>query len=142
MIVSAGHGEYLPVETPGVTVKHLWPPEDIDHDVTDDEYREMYELVTGNEADPDVDYSWEVIVEITGGPNAIGDWLTVLCRMLVITPSGDDDTFDYWPSGCRLAAAVAAELADPWPDRIQLAIAAGLAGIDESIRPDVKEKLP
>jgi hypothetical protein len=141
MIVSARHCEYLPPAISGVTITHVWPGADDAMLLDPEEASKAYEATTGLVADDGIDYSWEGIIQIDGTPNDVGDWLTALCRMLVVTPSGDDDTFDYWPSGCLLARAVADELGDPWPARVELAIRTGLGGIDEFIRPEIEERV-
>jgi hypothetical protein len=50
-----------------------------------------------------------------------------LLRQLSNQPSGDDDCFDYWPSGVRLAAELA-----PTPEDLQTLHVHILDVIDES----------
>ena len=58
---------------------------------------------------PDYD-DWEILVEVSGEPANIEAALVWLIETLDTEPHGDDDMFDYWPSGVRYAMALDAAL--------------------------------
>jgi hypothetical protein len=113
LIVSVGHGEYLPLAQEGLTAEVVWDPYEEDNLVhTEVEERALarYREVTGLEPNPDWDVTWQSIQRWKGEPPQIEAALASLMDKLEISPSGDDDTFDYWPSGVRLALMVAEAL--------------------------------
>lgn len=70
---------------------------------------QTWTLYYPDELPPDADLTWEHIVRVTGETDAISSGLDALMAYVGETPSGDDDTFDYWPSGCRFALDLAAQ---------------------------------
>lgn len=140
MIVSAGHGEYGDLRWP--LVELIWEPLadektylalfhaiDAGDDVEELAKRLFAERNPGVEPPADADLTWENIVRITGEREAVEAWQDQLVSELLGGPSGgDDDTFDYWPSGVRLARAVAAELGGEKPAELEHVVAEALAG--------------
>lgn len=117
--VSAGHAEYLPPVTPGLSVTDVWPLSDRE-DLSEWELEDFTRLTgISYEKIPDVDLNWETIQRWKGTPSVIAEALTILLGDLAEIPGGDDDTYDYWPSGVRLAAAVADELGGEWPRNVE-----------------------
>ena len=115
-LVSTGHAEYGVYESiPGLDVADLWPPAAMN----DDDRDRLYDLWENEQVvtwlryypdeglPPDADLAWEHIVRWTGDTPAINAGLDVLIQQISVEPHGDDDTFDYWPSGCRYALDVA-----------------------------------
>jgi hypothetical protein len=117
IIASAGHAEYGdPNPQNGLRLSIIWDPQ------ADD----LYEKIDGDEANaealweeylgwrgiarPNADLTWENIWRLRGTREQVSEWLDSLLSDLSVTPSGDDTTYDYWPSGVRLAREVAAVL--------------------------------
>jgi hypothetical protein len=143
IVASAGHDEYRFPETPGVTDRVLF--DGVALECGDDEAAterarglgfldEMYEIVedaltpeawagfTGEPAGTkpeDADLTWEVIHLFEGEPEALLAGLDALIESLYLEPHGDDDAYDYWPSGVRLAMEVDAALGGPRAERIR-----------------------
>lgn len=127
-IVSAGHAEYGDRSSP--VVEEIWNPTgdgtwdsiyaarhgDIraNYGSTDRLAAALFTERTGVPADelPAIDFTWEVVWRITGLRPQVAEWLDLLIVDLAAGPSGDDDTYDYWPSGVRLAHQVALFLDD------------------------------
>ena len=117
-LVSEGHAEYpMPTNVAGLDVTEVWPPAAM----SDEERDGLYDLYGSDQVDvwerynpgtlpPDADLAWEHIISVTGTPEAINAGLDLLIADISTRPSGDDDVFDYWPSGCRLALDVAAQV--------------------------------
>jgi len=108
MVVSAGHNEY-----PIGCSEELWSSHNHDHlwlaDDVEAAATELYKSLGLPEIDADV--SWETIIRVTGQRETLNQALDMLLGDLCGGPKGgDDDTFDYWPSGMRLAQQVAAVL--------------------------------
>lgn len=126
-IVSAGHAEYGDGSSP--LVEEIWNP------TADGTWDALYDPRLGHHAEPGhadrraaalftertgvpaeelpaVDLTWEVVWRITGLRPEVGEWFDQLVADLAAGPSGDDDTYDYWPSGVRLAHQVALFLGD------------------------------
>jgi hypothetical protein len=131
-LVSAGHDEYqFFLQDPnGRTVDEqklelVWAydyGDDDDDVVYDDDWmerlREQFRQTVGEEPG-DWDLGWEHIYRIDAPRAEIEDALTELLATLDTEPGGDDDTFDYWPSGIRLAFGVAEKLSRDWPHRVE-----------------------
>jgi hypothetical protein len=116
LTVSIGHGEYGSHGT--VKRRELWDPhdesteelilaerDDGDDDFRDDDHaRAAFAKAYGSAAAvEDWDFTWEIIEEWEGTPEEFRQEFEFLMNDLRIPPSGDDTTFDYWPSGVRLA---------------------------------------
>lgn len=122
--VSAGHDEYgLVLRDEQAT--HVWPLDD-DEERWDQDGATLaakYQDATGAMPDGDWDLVWEHIYRISATRAELETALGVLTLQVLDGPdSGDDDTFDYWPSAVRLALSVAEELGGEWPNRQWLAI--------------------
>lgn len=116
IVVSAGHACYGEEREGLVTV--VWNPNDEEvsalldaaEEAGIDRDRAAANMVeaAGVEAPEDVDLSWETLYRLRGSRDEVLDWLIILVREVEDGPEGgDDETFDYWPSGVRLALAVA-----------------------------------
>lgn len=105
-IVSFGHAEYV-LHGDGVKVEDIWSPYDElpDGAVDDDEARAAFEKVTGLPASNagDADLTFEHVCVVTGERDDLIAALDQLITDLRESPGADDGTFDYWPSGMRLA---------------------------------------
>lgn len=118
LLVSLGHAEYEPRHPPELTRRLLWDPLAIpvpswwDADDAEALARKAFLHAHPDHADglPDWDLTWESVEEWEGDPADFEMALSSLLAQLREGPSGDDDTFDYWPSGVRLARQVAAAL--------------------------------
>src|SRR5262245_42992761 len=129
LVVSAGHAEYM-VEHEGVEVAYVWQPlsDEVDAELSRLVARGMSpsreaaaallfaELTSAVQADAleaaGVDLTWETVVRLRGAHCHLVEWLERL-RVEISEPGhGDDDLYDYWPSGVRLAAAVAERLGE------------------------------
>jgi hypothetical protein len=113
LLVNVGHGEYLPLVQDGLTADLVWDPyDDANLAASEDEAALLarYREVTGLEPNPDWDVTWASVQRWTGEPAQIEAALASLMDKLEVPPSGDDDTYDYWPSGVRLALQVAEAL--------------------------------
>lgn len=113
IIASAGHGEYWLPELPGVSATILWQWQDTDSDPDPLDWVEKTGLDSSEM--PDCDLSWEIIVAVEGEPAAIVSALGALLVDLSFTPGADDGTFDYWPSGMRLARTIIDQLGPQYP---------------------------
>jgi hypothetical protein len=135
IVASAGHAEYWVDDTsiPGLVITDVWPPADID-DVyeafpDDGMIEAAYAAAVLN--GPDVDPYWEHVVSWNGDRAAIEAGLTTLLEEVGVAPSGDDDTFDYWPSGCRYALSIAARLDDEWVAKVEEIVRTVIVGMDD-----------
>jgi hypothetical protein len=114
IVASAGHYEYGPCadgtaahEVAGLVISDVWPTPDVD-DVYDlDEADAAKAYAAAVPGGPDIDPLWEHVVAWEGDEDAVRAGLRVLVDQISQRPSGDDDTFDYWPSGVRYARAIA-----------------------------------
>jgi hypothetical protein len=113
LLVNVGHGEYLPLAQDGLTAELVWDPYDeanLEHTDREEQASARYREVTGLEPNPAWDMTWQSVQRWTGDAAALSAALHSLVDTLEVPPSGDDDTYDYWPSGVRLALQVAAAL--------------------------------
>lgn len=129
-MLSEGHSEYV-LHGTGVVVTTVWCP-------WGDDGEDLIEIPEGGEIDgavwervtglpasdmpDDVDFGWETIVTIEGESDAIGAALDTLITDLREDPGGDDGTFDYWPSGVRMALAIDRHLGHERHDAIADAV--------------------
>lgn len=130
IMASAGHGEYGDLASRLVRV--IWEPTcddlmdqiDGDEEVAQRLWRESY----GDLAYPPADLTWETIIGIAGTRAEVGAWLDSIISEISVTPHGDDEVFDYWPSGVRLAREVAAVLGRE--DEVTQAVRDAIDGTD------------
>lgn len=127
LIVSAGHGEYGPTSGPLVT--EVWNPHDpeLDDVIASelDAHRDpafllelLYERMWSEDKRAEAvvavagdDLGWNIIVRVQGSRAEVNALLDGLVAEISGGPAGgDDDTFDYWPSGVRYAQALATAL--------------------------------
>jgi hypothetical protein len=117
-MVSGGHAEYLPANL-GEQMIVVWDPyHDADNDAswTDEQLAERYTHNVGSTPKQGWDLSWQNIYRIIALRSQVEQALEDLLDDLATGPSGDDDVFDYWPSGVRMAREIAAELDGENPD--------------------------
>jgi hypothetical protein len=118
--VSAGHGEYQIDPPEGLTITEVWPP-DGEEDLW--EMAEDLILLKYRRAVPDgpsdVDPYWERVMVWEGDLRAFDAGLFRLVNALDSGLGGDDDTFDYWPSGVRYAKEIAELVTDEWAARVE-----------------------
>jgi hypothetical protein len=126
VLVSAGHHEYDIDPLPRLTITQVWPveemilngevihPDEDRYDMDDDEVMAAYQTAAPD--GPDIDPMWEHVVCWEGSRGMLIAGLAQLTATIENTAlGGDDDTFDYWPSGVRYAAAIADALdGDQW----------------------------
>jgi len=125
-MVSAGHDEYPLNDRDREYVTLVWSYE-YDDDPDDYAYtpeweqklHDMFVEEVGTEPDTEWDLGWENIYHVVGPVYAISGMLRDLLKDLDVELGGDDDTFDYWPSGVRMAIAIAAHLKGGWPMRVE-----------------------
>lgn len=105
LLLDAGHGEYM---LPKDIVANSWLVEEYEDNAErlPEEYRWYLDLD-----------GWETVLLVEGDVHAIALGFYQLAMDLDpsmdpanYTPGGDDDTFDYWPSGMRLLHALALDL--------------------------------
>lgn len=112
IVTPIGHGEYMPDAS---TYDVLYEVEWNDTETDDDAYAECVRFF-GRRKDLPADVveaaihevledGWQQDIIIVTDPD---EALRSLMVELDTEPSGDDDTFDYWPSGVRLAVALVA----------------------------------
>jgi hypothetical protein len=155
--LSLGHAEYVPWAMAERTVAE-WNPYDDDlqerislvmHTPREPELlQEWFTKRMGTEPSDDWDLSWQHIWTIEADEGEWMDWFDDLLAQVGARPSGDDDTFDYWPSGCRLLVAMARVVDDEaghGPDsRVSLArgaIKAVLNDMPEHIAADIEDRV-
>lgn len=124
ILVSLGHDEYT-IGDAAIVVDRVWHPHGDDlldtvpvssDDGTGDSIRALFQAVTAHtyeditSVDWDVDLVWENVARVTGTDEHLLAALDTLIVDLAADPGGDDGTFDYWPSGVRLARAMAKAL--------------------------------
>lgn len=141
LVVSAGHAEYGAAGESGVVIEEMWPPDDEHGDALffdDNEealaaFKAAYPGIP-DDGRPDADYAWEHIWRVQGTPEQVEAWFSGLVDELAEPPSGDDTTYDYWPSGVRLAIQVAEVLDSGIPgdhtERLKQAVREGLNEMD------------
>jgi hypothetical protein len=124
LLVSVGHGEYLPAGVAELTASLVWDPytdDNIDHTADPDQALARYREVVGADPTGDWDLTWETVQRWTGPRSAVDAALGSLLDKIAAAPSGDDDTYDYWPSGVRLALQVAEALGGDRVAQVQAA---------------------
>lgn len=130
-VASAGHAEYMPTMPAPATCETVWCFSE--HELADrmfaagaeypgysaDELEALIVATTGgpSSALPDADLEWETIVRISGPRYELAQGYLSLEREVSMAPHGDDDVFDYWPSGARFLIDYAAALGAPYPNR-------------------------
>jgi hypothetical protein len=93
-------------------------------------------IVTVNGDDYDV--QWEDFVHWYGPREFIEEQLMLLMDDVMEGPTGgDDDTFDYWPSGVRYCEQVADQLGGIWPAKVRNAAKEAIL----TRRPEFKDEL-
>lgn len=125
-IVTSGHQEYNPdPDIEGLTITDFTlDDEDGDgsvFDLSEEDARQKIADDNGIPVDeiPELRWSTEGVVRWEGERDAIEKGLASLIGQIDAEPGGDDDTFDYWPSGVLYAKQVAEKLGDEWPDRVK-----------------------
>lgn len=152
--INFGHGEYLPTIAPQHEVA-VWDPYteenynwlDVVHD--DDAIAARYTGMTGMlPTDWDTDLSWQHVSVLEADEGTWIDWYDDMLRDVGNQPSGDDDTFDYWPSGCRalvqMAEVLDTEIGHGPTSRVTEAratIQRILGDMDDAIRQDIEHKV-
>lgn len=118
---SARHGEYMIDSMPGLTVTEVWPTEEAEEDRWDwDDTTAHIEYRNAVPDGPAIDDpTWEHVVTWEGDREAVERGLTALIETIDCAPGGDDDTFDYWPSGVIYAADIADVLGGDWPAKVE-----------------------
>lgn len=113
MVVSYGHAEYVLPTLPNLLQEQLWGPDDFEAEAEWDEHDavEHFRIQHGF-LPPDADLSWEHIFRVTGDRDVMAEAFAGLLLDIARPPGGDDDTYDYWPSGVRLAWEIAGLLGD------------------------------
>lgn len=111
------HAEYGDLSAAGEIVR-TWEPETFDD-------REVPEWVTFALDYPD-DAEWCTLVQWHGTTAELTTVFEALLADLRTTPTGDDTTYDYYPSGVRLAQQMA-EVLGRWDD-VSAAVHVALEG--------------
>jgi hypothetical protein len=124
MILAIGHGEYMPADG---TYALLWEPSRLDWTAGDP----TPEAIRDAGGDPGwFDYPddalWHWVVEIPGLA-ALSAYYSLRDAVCGTVPRGDDDTFDYWPSGVRALRKIAAEIGPATVAQAERSIQAALA---------------
>jgi len=113
LMLDVGHGEYMPADRELGTVTRWDPAEYYDTSppsgevAGEDMRRSLPEWAKGLEV---YDPTWTTVVEFIGPPAALKRAWQSLLADVSSPPSGDDDVFDYWPSGARLLLDMAIDL--------------------------------
>jgi hypothetical protein len=124
LLVSVGHGEYLPAAVADLNATPVWDPgadDNIDHTADPDQALARYRQLVGADPTGDWNLTWETVQRWTGPRSAVDAALGSLLDKIAAAPSGDDDTYDYWPSGVRLALQVAEALGGDRVAQVQAA---------------------
>jgi len=107
--LDAGHFEYAWKEGP--QPRAVWSPFEVFDERFIDEseaYAAMREQVPpGIEV---LDPTWCTVLRVSGTLAELQLAYRSLLEDVSAPPSGDDDSYDYWPSGCRMVMHFAAEL--------------------------------
>jgi hypothetical protein len=118
LVLDAGHGEYMPGVAQGRTLfdptEHDWV--EGDEEVALAKLREHLppEALGFEPYDP----TWNIIVELEGTIEELAAAFESLLGDVSGVPSGDDDTFDYWPSGARMLLAFAEDMDELYAGRV------------------------
>lgn len=151
-LVATGHGEYLPDHAGcGLTVETLWDPHDngAQADLQLDEGGALERFLTEHpELDRaqvdalDADLTWSPVERWTATRTGWDAAYAGLAGQVAEVPGGDDDTFDYWPSGARLLLQIAGVLGEPWyADNAERVIRRTIDGIDADFRDELLQKV-
>jgi hypothetical protein len=127
LLLDAGTADlgYVP-DAGGVVIETVFNPHDLP-----DEYRDASEewyagaladaLPEGAEEFTVRDPMLDIVIAVEGGHDDLVAGFSYLLGRVAVTPGGDDETFLDWPSGARMALAMAADLdalhAGGWHDR-------------------------
>lgn len=147
-LVALGHGEYLPnAAVVGLRVETVWDPylNDVQADLTVDEDKARTLLLERNpgldaSALPDCDLTWSPVDRWAGPFEAWEAAFEDLARQVGQAPGGDDDTFDYWPSGARLLLQVADVLGPFYTATAERLIRRVVAEIEPDFQPEILGK--
>jgi hypothetical protein len=143
--VSAGHAEYWVDGVADVVVTELWPSnlDPYDDFADEDEMLARYQAGNGGQLPPGdyVDLGWEHVVRVTGTRAGVIKTLLRLVDMVGVAPSGDDDVFDYWPSGSRFALGVAAQLGEHWVAMVTELVRAVAADLGPDYEAEILDKV-
>lgn len=120
LLLDAGHAEYMP--TTG-HIEVIWAPldefvEPLESDAVAAEalrIRLRAKYADWAPALEPYDPTWCQVIEWAGTQAQADAAFDNLLEQVAHVPSGDDDTFDYWPSGARLLLQIASDL-----DRIDI----------------------
>jgi hypothetical protein len=114
LVLDVGHAEYLPQVRYCVKMNVLWDPLHDDTVFEDDPQADGLmrlslpaEIKTEFQA---YDPTWCQVIELKGALNELDAIFGELLEQIEAVPHGDDDTFDYWPSGARLVMQLARDL--------------------------------
>lgn len=118
-ILDIGHGEYVSGLTP-LDTETIWNGHEDAESLSStlEPTREQVENLLrsrglgsddsiGIAAEAEADGWWCIYVTAAGTPAQWALAAAAQTAEISVPPSGDDDTFDYWPSGVRLARAIA-----------------------------------
>jgi hypothetical protein len=112
LVIDVGHGEY-PFAGDGVTTYTLHEPFGLADLPDEDAAAQMLARTLEHEGITDFeayDPSWSIVIDARGTFDALDAAYGALRDDVSGVPSGDDTTFDYWPSGARALMQVAAAL--------------------------------
>lgn len=141
IVVSAGHAEYM--GNAPVTLEYLWGMDDAygeDGEALDyDSLPEKFDAKNPGVTVGDWDLGWQHIVRLSGTQESLVAYYKSLVEQLRVTPSGDDDTFDYYPSGVRYAAEIGGDLGLDIREDLLPAVTAALDE-DEDYWQEVRDK--
>lgn len=127
-LVNAGHDEYALV---GEGVTCVWGGDVFDtYDEPNDDDA-WASMGVAPEERIDADLSWQHVYRIEATRQDLTRAFLGLLTALSQPPGGDDDTFDYYPSGARLALAVARLLGAPWPAATEQVIRTAIGEKDD-----------
>lgn len=115
LLLNAGHAEYDLKLNDRVTI-HRWADDELDDSIHDSVPAavpaEFRDLARGLDLD-----GWETVLHVGGPVHDIAHaFYRLACDLdpfmdpAQYTPGGDDDTFDYWPSGMNLLYQLAVDL--------------------------------
>lgn len=132
MVLSYGHAEYVPPFPDGTAVC-VWPSDSMINDMDSEtlltwieEHSENVEEMTAKwveitglpaERLPEADLQWESIYRVRCTREQLITTFEMFMLAVDTTPSGDDDTFDYWPSGARLLITMGTKLGPQFEQR-------------------------
>jgi len=128
--VSAGHAEYMLSDE---VCRVVWDPSEAELDEAGEAVpTEALEAVRSRVMrGDDIDFGWETVLDVECSRAALEAETERLLHDVEVAPSGDDQTFDYWPSGARLLRDLAEVLGGDWPARAEKATRAAAAETEE-----------